>query len=222
MTLPEPPDVLVLSEEYTPFYALFHGFFIIWGLADLCWGFRIFKLTLSFLGSFVGMALGLLVIGQVPQPELWMWIAALFTGGVVGGALAYFVFQCGIFVLGFYAGVVVGAPLLDSLAAPDVLPYLTLITGILIGLLAVNVSKIMLITGTAVTGAFRVVYGVTFFLGGWNMVGLFMYPECAVDLLSASKMLFALTLGTAGAGIVYQFSQNKNSRKKASKEEDED
>ena len=191
----------------TKLLQLLHILIIVWGLADCFFGYRIFKLTLTVLGVVTGAALGIFLGGALFDGGLIALSSGFLLGGILGGALAFYVYLAGVFVLGFGVGMILAAPLLDPIGGS--LLNILLVIGILTGILSIFLVKVMIIVITAVTGAFRVVYGAGYLVGGYNLFDALTDPESLQTALAESDGLFWTMALTAAAGILVQFHSRK-------------
>jgi len=199
-----------LSEDYTELFQLLHILIIVWGLADCFLGYRIFKLTLTMLGVVMGAALGVFLGGALFDDGLIAMSCGFLLGGILGGALAFYVYLAGVFVLGFGVGVILAAPLLEPFGGS--LPNIILVIGFLSGILSIFLVKVMIIVITGVTGAFRVVYGAGYLMGGYNLIDALTDPESLPTALAESDGLFWTMALTAAAGLLVQFHSRKRRR----------
>ncbi len=123
--------------------------YIVGGLILLVAGWRVHRLALGIGGAIVGATFALSFVP--PDSGLFIELIALLIGGVIGGALASFVFYLGVFLLGAYIGLLVTAQI--WLVAFGVQPGLIAqIIGALIGgflLLALSFELVVLVTAAA-------------------------------------------------------------------------
>ena len=179
-----------LSEDYTKLFQLLHILIIVWGLADCFFGYRIFKLTLTMLGMVMGAALGVYLGGT------------LFDGGLIAMSSG--------FLLGFGVGVSFASHFMEPLAGS--LLNILLVIGVLTGILSIFLVKVMIIVITAVTGAFRVVYGAGYLVGGYNLIDAITDPASLPTALAESDGLFWTMALTSAAGVLVQFHSRKRRR----------
>lgn len=199
-----------LSEDFNKVFQLLHILIVVWGLADCFFGFRIFKLTLTLLGVVMGALLGLVLGGALFDGGLIALSSGFILGGILGGALAFYVYLVGVFVLGFGGGVILAAPLLEPFLGSAI--NILLVIGVLSGILSIFLVKVMIIVITAVTGAFRVVFGASYLMGGYNFFDAITDPESLPTALAESDGLFWTMALTAAAGILVQFHSRKRRR----------
>lgn len=199
-----------LSEDYTKLFQLLHILIIVWGLADCFFGYRIFKLTLTMLGMVMGVALGVYLGGTLFDGGLIAMSSGFLLGGFLGGALAFYVYLAGVFVLGFGVGVILASHFMEPLAGS--LLNILLVIGVLTGILSIFLVKVMIIVITAVTGAFRVVYGAGYLVGGYNLIDAITDPASLPTALAESDGLFWTMALTSAAGVLVQFHSRKRRR----------
>lgn len=196
-----------LTEDYTSIFFVLHSLLIIWGLADCFFGYRIFKLTITILGVVMGAGLGTCLGVWFFDNSLAAPFIGLFLGGVLGGVLSFYIYLIGVFILGFGLGVILAAPFLEQLGGTGF--NLLLVLGVLSGIFSIILVKVMVIVATAVTGAFRVVFGAAYLLGGNNLFHAFTDPESLLAMLGESNELFWTMVLTAVAGILVQYRSRK-------------
>lgn len=199
-----------LSEDFNKVFQLLHILIVVWGLADCFFGFRIFKLTLTLLGVVMGALLGIVLGGALFDGGLIALSSGFILGGILGGALAFYVYLVGVFVLGFGGGVILAAPLLEPFWGSAI--NILLVIGVLSGILSIFLVKVMIVVITAVTGAFRVVFGASYLMGGYNFFDAITDPESLPTALAESDGLFWTMAITAAAGILVQFHSRKRRR----------
>ena len=116
----------------------------------------------------------------------------------------------GVFVLGCGGGVILAAPLLEPFWGSAI--NILLVIGVLSGILSIFLVKVMIVVITAVTGAFRVVFGASYLMGGYNFFDAITDPESLPTALAESDGLFWTMAITAAAGILVQFHSRKRRR----------
>ncbi len=199
-----------LSEDFNKVFQLLHILIIVWGMADCFFGFRIFKLTLTLLGVVMGAILGIVIGWALFDGGLIAMSSGFILGGILGGALAFYVYLAGVFVLGFGVGFILAAPLLEPFGGSVI--NILLVIGVLSGILSIFLVKVMIVVATAVTGAFRVVFGASYLMGGYNLFDAITDPESLSTALAESHGLFWTMALTAAAGILVQFHSRKRRR----------
>jgi len=175
-----------------PAAPLIYGFLILWGLVDCFYGYRVLRLTLLLLLVAFGAIIGASIAPLLGAGDL---------AGMIGGAVTGLVL--GIFqnvALGF-AGGVFGAMVLSPwiVGLPDLFQLLALIVVCTFtGVLTVWVTVVMASGVTALTGAFRVVFGTYYFLGGPDLLMILSEPrQLRSSIHDETTALFAVALLSA-------------------------
>jgi len=196
-------DILGLLREFLPsleglpsaYLGVSLGVGILVGLIQCFWGYRLFRLVLGIVGFLVGAALGW-AIGLAFIGEQWGAILGAILGGAIGAGLLSALYFLGVFVMGAILGAILGATLL-GVGGLDQIPVLLIVLGIVGGILAVIFQKAMIILSTAFSGAWSVVTGIAYFLGGgYAWVGL------ADELRRGGWQTIAILLAWIALGIV--------------------
>jgi len=154
--------------DYTDIIDLSIALSILMGLLACFWGQRLFKVVLAAAGFFAGGILGGTAISFVTEEQLFVLIgAAAF--GVVGAVSLVIFYYVGVFMSGaLVCAGVAGAALFQFVDNPErpVVMIVGIVSGLLGGVLAMRLQKLMVILGTATGGAASVVVGVTYFMDG--------------------------------------------------------
>lgn len=210
-------EVSATSAELASFAPLVHGFLAFWGFLDCFLGFRIFRMTVSILVAFAGAAIGVSLAMEYFPESLAALAGFAFAGLVIGALLAWYVYKLGIFVLGFCFGAILVAPFTGMV---EQVPEwaVTAGAGLIAGILAVLLINLMVMAATALTGAFRLVYGIAFFLGGPSLLVAVEQPDDLMPVIRQAPLLFILTLLLGAIGFYVQRSSSEKD-KKAGKEE---
>lgn len=181
---------------------LLYVLMIFWGVIDCFFGFRVFKITIAIILAFAGSLAGAW-LGYLIDSASWIPILAGFVVGGLGGALlAGIFFRTTAAVLGAFWAFTVVSPHLHGLAEWWFW-LIAAVVCILAGILAVYVATFLIILITAFSGAFRIVYGIWFFLGGPAILA-FLYSseyEFVVFQEGFIPFIVALLLGITGAGL---------------------
>jgi len=176
---------------------------LVWGLLDCFFGYKVFKLTLALLGAVAGGILaqaGAHAVGLGNGAEL----AALIVGALAGAGLAFLLYIAGVFVAGFLFGATL-ALLLLSHFHPMVVLLSAVIVGIIGGIAAVKLQRVVIILATALTGAFRAVLALMYFTSQLDWAYYFSDPRHLPALMDANAWLLPAVLVLAAVGAIAQF-----------------
>lgn len=187
---------------------------ITWGLLDVFFGYRIFKITLSVVGGLLGLAAGhalATVAGFGPGAQ----IAALIIGALLGAGLAFLLYIAAVFVAGFGFGATLGLLLLANYH--HMVALLTgAVLGIIGGFLAVKAQRVLIILSTALVGSFRAVLALSYFTNQIDWLYYFREPKQMPALIEGNAWMFPSILALAAVGVVAQLElgDSKESKKK--------
>ncbi len=192
---------------------------IAWGLLDVFFGYRIFKVTLAVMGGLIGLAAGhglatALGLGDGAQ------VVALVLGAVAGAALAFFLYIAAVFVAGFGFGATLGMLLLANYH--HMVALLTgLVLGVIGGFLAVKLQRVLIVLSTALLGSFRAVLALSYFTSQLDWLFYFRRPEQMPALIEGNGWMFPSILALAVIGVIAQFELGGGDGKKKSKDKED-
>jgi hypothetical protein len=187
---------------------------IAWGVLDVFFGYRVFKVTLAVVGGLLGLAAGhalATVAGFGPGAQ----IAALIIGALLGAGLAFLLYIAAVFVAGFGFGATLGLLLLANYH--HMVALLTgAVLGIIGGFLAVKVQRVLIILSTALLGSFRAMLALSYFTSQLDWLYYFRQPEQMPALIEGNAWMFPSILALAAVGVVAQLElgDSKESKKK--------
>lgn len=134
---------------------------IMFGLLELFFGFRIFRVLVVIAGAFVGFYYGPMLAtalgGSAPDARAAVIFAIL--GAVILGLLAWFVFSAVVFLWGASIGYSLGLAAFSYAALP------ALLIAVAFGILAVLFQRFLIVLLTSLNGAWLVAASGAFFLG---------------------------------------------------------
>lgn len=191
---------LPFPAEYLP---LAYAVVILWGVVDCFLGFRVFKFTLAFLLGLAGAAAGAWLGLELTGGSVAWLIGGAATGLLLGVILSFTLFQAAVAVGGAFFAFALVSPHVASLA-PELQAGILIVAGLLAGVVATMMVAISIKLSTALTGAFRIVYGGWYFAGGPAILELVWAPEVGLSILARSQTLFLVTLGVAAIGFTVQ------------------
>ena len=162
--------------------------FIVFGLYNIYYGAKMFKLTIFLFGIFSTVTFAftlifiVLEVNSMHQAVIWLILALSIVVGVFIGIFMSRIFRVGVWVIGWWTGLVF-ALLLDSftfnkLGITYMLYVLMVIFMAIFGFLAYRYYEYVLIGSSSILGAYFFIRGVSLFIGG--------YPSEA-DLFNAIK-----------------------------------
>jgi hypothetical protein len=177
---------------------------ILWGLADCFFGYAIFRVTVTFWGIVGGM-----IGGELAAQSLGLHtggiIAAVVVGGILGGVGAFLLYLAAVFVAGFMFGVTLGMLILANFNH-EVALLSSCVIGVIAGVLAVKLQRVVLILATSLLGAFRALLGTMYFTQHLDwMYYLTQKPQQIPALIDGNRWLFPAVLVLAAVGAIAQF-----------------
>jgi hypothetical protein len=168
-------------------------------------GYRLVKLTLALIGFIAGAAAGWSVgLALAPNNPTIALVCAL-VAGVIMAILCVWLFFFGVFILGASAGAVVAAAVFRATGFP-VQALLILVVGVVFGILALLLQKLMIILSTAFSGSYLVTAAVAHFVTGIQQVHPLWFKPIATtssDKLGYVALALWLVLGLIGARFQY-------------------
>jgi hypothetical protein len=176
---------------------------IVWGLLDCFFGYRVFKLTIALLGAVAGALLaqaGAQAAGLGNGGEL----AALVVGALLGAGLAFLAYIAAVFVAGFGFGATL-AMLLLSHFHPMVAVLGAVVVGVIGGLAAVKLQRVIIILATALMGSFRAIFALMFFTNQLDWLYHFRQPQQIPGVIDTHAWVLPSVLVLAAVGAIAQF-----------------
>lgn len=177
---------------------------IAWGLVDCFFGYRLFKLIITLWGVFLGMIFGIAAAHSLGLGAAGK-IAGLVAGGLVGGGLAFLLFLAAVFVAGFLFGATLGLLLLAHFNHMVAL-LTSCVLGVIGGILAVKLQRVVLILATALLGSFRAFLALMYFTQRTDWIHYFFkQPDQLPALIENNAWLLPSVLVLAAVGAIAQF-----------------
>lgn len=176
---------------------------LVWGLLDCFFGYRVFKVTVALLGAVVGAMLaqaGAQMAGLGHGAEL----AALVIGALAGAGLAFLLYLAAVFLAGFGLGATLAMLLLAHFNHMVAL-LAACIVGIIGGIAAVKLQKVVIILATALMGSFRAILALMYFTNQLDWVYYFRQPQQIPALIDNNAWVFPAVLVLAAVGAIAQF-----------------
>ena len=192
---------------------------IAWGVLDVFFGYRVFKITLALIGGILGLAAGhalitALGLGQGAET------AAMIIGALLGAGLAFLLYIAAVFVAGFGFGATLGMLLLANYH-PMVVLLIGVVLGIIGGFLAVKIQRILIILSTSLLGSFRAVLALSFFTSQIDWLFYFKRPDQMPALIDGNSWMFPSILALAAVGVIAQLELGSAQGAKKSKPKDD-
>ncbi len=177
---------------------------IVLGLMSCFAGYRLFRVVLAVAGFFAGAALaGGLFWTFFPQQPQFVAVIVGLVGGIIGAVLLGFFYFAGVFVAGVALGVLLGSIISVNLGWQRVLA--SIILGLLCGILALAMQKLLIVIATAFIGAWSVLGGVALLMGWALPMELVRQPPVFWSTNWGTAFLVAwLVLGGFGVAVQYQ------------------
>jgi Domain of unknown function (DUF4203) len=190
---------------------------IAWGVLDVFFGYRVFKITLAVVGGLIGLAAAHGLAGLLGV-EPAIATALLVVGAMLGAALAFLLYLAAVFVAGFGFGATL-ALLLLAHQHQFVALVAGLVLGIIGGFLAVKVQRILIVLSTSLLGSFRAVLAMTYFTGQIDWLFYVRSPEQMPALLDGNGWMMPSILAFATVGVLTQLELGKAKESKKKKDE---
>ncbi len=174
-----------------------------WGLIDCFFGYKVFKVTIALLGAVAGALLGQLgaeAAGLGGHAEL----TGIFVGALAGAGLAFLLYFAAVFAAGFGLGATLAILLLAHFDHMVAL-LASLVVGVIGGIAAVKLQKVVIVLATAVLGSFRALLALTYFTAGIDWVFYYRQPQQIPALIDHHAWMFPAILVLAAVGAIAQF-----------------
>jgi len=172
---------------------------IVVGLASCFYGYPLFRIFLILAGLIYGY-----LLGQAFTPGSQPWVALLIGvgGAVVMALLAYPFWSIGVIVIGAALGLVIlGALGLALNLSPGAVTLMGVLGAAVVGFLFYMVRDLIVMLGTAFSGATQVVYG----------LGLLL-PALALGGGRANFLAIVAMMVLGGVGFATQYGMFKERR----------
>jgi hypothetical protein len=176
---------------------------VAWGLLDCFFGYRIFKVTVTFWGIVVGAIFGK-AAGEALGMGLPGEIGGMAVGTLLGGGLAFMLYLAAVFLAGFLFGVTLGMLLLANYN-PNVALMGGCVVGIVSGIAALYLQKLVLILATALVGAFWTLVAAMYFTQHLDWLFYVQEPRQIPALIEGNSWLLPGVLVLAAIGAIAQF-----------------
>jgi len=180
------------------FSSTFAFIFIVFGLLNCFFGYKIFKFILFITGAFIGGAIGY----AAGDGNLF----AILIAALIGGGLSLLLYFVGVFLIGALFGAAITFVLFGGLgsAPPDILVIILAVAG---GILAIIIQRVVIIIATGFSGAASTISGLFILFQGDDYAGNLARVFGAQTDTSFIELL--LTIVLAVFGILVQFNITK-------------
>ncbi len=189
--------------------AIAMGLGILVGVIECFFGYRIFRVILALTGFLFGSTLagGVAYAFSSPSSQLILTLLGGVIGGLMGAGFMFWLYHCGLFLLGVFLGSTVGASLVALVGRPPS-PVLVVGLGLAGGVAAILFQRLMIIVSTGFGGAWSAIFGIAFFAG-------IVDPRHLDRLYRISNRdLYPLLLAWVSLGSVGVLTQYRSPRKK--------
>jgi hypothetical protein len=188
--------------DLNEFYPWISAGAIVWGLLDVFFGYRIFKITLAVVGGLIGLAAAHGLAGVIGV-EPGVATALLVVGAMIGAAVAFLLYLAAVFVAGFGFGVTLALLLLANQHQVVAL-VAGIVLGIVGGFLAVKAQRILIVLSTSLLGSFRAILALTYFTSQIDWLFYFRQPDQLPAILDGNGWMFPSILALAAVGVIAQ------------------
>lgn len=174
---------------------------LILALIGCFFGYKLSRLFMGITGFIAGAIIGQIVASQILHVEGFASVLCIILCGAVIASLAFWIYRIGIFILCFALAFSAAGTLFPF--EGDVQFFANVITGLIVGVLAVKYMRPVIILTSAIvcgTSAAGLLPGVTKYMG--------------ITTLSSLNSSAALTLALCVLGIAVQFLTTKEPVKK--------
>jgi hypothetical protein len=175
---------------------------IVFGLAQVFLGYRLFRVLVGLIGALIGFFYAPDIIALVTgeAPGIAVAVAVGLGLAVVFALLSWYVFWLAVFAWGASVGYAA------AVSAFGELPWLALVVGLVVGGLAMLFQRVLIVLLTAMNGAWLVVAGIAFLLGQIALPPRGLAFDPRLDIHDPVAMwLIIITLVLAAVGAIYQF-----------------
>lgn len=203
----------VMAGVADPSYAIGAAVLLGWGLLDCFFGYRIFRVAVALLGALVLGLMATMIAAQAGLGDVACWVA-LAVGALVGLVLSFSLYLVGVFLAGFSLGFVVVLSLVPF-TGPAATQLIGAVAGVVCGLLALVLQRLLICAATSFGGAFRVVLATAYFVEGIDWQVCFLNPEMTPSLLATRWWFPVLMLGLGLCGLLVQLRNSKSRRGKS-------
>jgi hypothetical protein len=182
---------------------------VVLGFLNMLWGYRLFRFSLTVLGFFYGAVIGIHAMDYFFPGAVDFAVYGMLGGAVVGCIFGLFIFKVGLFLLGFSTAFTLLTPIFKSWEPTLGLICLILLS-VITAFLALKFVRVMLMLGTALLGAFWMIYGMGTFLEGPDLLKILYTPGALSIAMSGNLAYFLTSLGCGVVGFVYQLWRFRN------------
>ena len=171
-------------------------------------GYRTLKFVICMTGFILAGAMGGALGLYFGHGNVWVAIITGALGGLCGAAALIFIYRLGLFMLGLLATALAAHILLLGRPEPWIMAAV-LGAGVIGGLLAVALEKLIVILATSAIGAWFTVCGLGYFLVGPDFLNIMQEP---LELGHDRAIVAACWATLAIAGTLAQFATNRVKR----------
>jgi hypothetical protein len=181
------------------------------GMITCFFGYRLFKVVLAIAGFVTGGALAWTVLTAAGYGQ-WVTIAGTLLAALVGSVAMFSLFSAGVFLFGCALGLLMAVVILSAIGS-ELNVVVVSIFVLVYGLVTLWFRKVLVVASTALTGAWSVLSGVTYFVGDLDLIGALAKPELFRTEGGMYYAVLALWLLIGISGIAIQMrTQRKRER----------
>lgn len=186
---------------------------IAFGILVCFWGYHIFRAVIGIVGFVLGAYFVGALAFQLSGGNLIITFVAGLIGGVIGAVLVGLVYYLGVFVVGALAALTLGSFIVTA-AGLGMHVAISVILVIIGGVLALVFQKLIIIISTACIGAWGIIYGILYFMGG----GFYSVSQlrCPAAMIHYGGMrfylIFLVWIVLAVLGILSQYRSRRRKR----------
>jgi hypothetical protein len=191
---------------------------IAWGLIDVFFGYRLFKITLAVIGGVIGCVLGHTLADTMGFATGGTMISFVM-GGLIGAGVAWLLYLAGVFIAGFGFGASLAILLLSHFNYM-VAMLSGCVLGIVGGFLAIKMQQMLLVLSTSLLGAFRVAVATAYFTNHIDWYWYVENPQHLPALIDNHPWMLPAIVILATIGIFAQFGYVGSNKKKGKDRDD--
>jgi len=173
------------------------------GVLTCFFGYRLFKTVLAVLGFVTGSALAWTLLTAQGHGQ-GVTIAGTLLGGILGAAALFYLFYAGVFFFGAVLGLLIVMVVLSAMGNDFTTPFVGFSAAIG-GLVSLLFRKVLVVASTALTGAWNVLCGASYFIGGADLVRLLSEPNVLPSQGGSYFVVLAFWIVLGVSGMSMQF-----------------
>jgi hypothetical protein len=182
---------------------------ILSGVFTCFFGYRLFRVVLGVTGLVAGGTLSWTLLTGAGYGQA-VAIAGIVLGALLGALAMFSLFYVGVFLFGSALGLLMATVVLSAIDN-QFNALIAYVFALVSGIVTLLFRKVLIVVSTAMTGAWSVLSGISYFAGDMDLVRVFAQPDLLPSQGGCYYLILALwvVLGTSGVGV-----QMKTLRKK--------